>query len=86
MIGNFGDGTIHGFNLFSGKHEGMMLDDTTGQTLTIGGLWALSFGGGSAANNGSTNTLFFSAGPNDEHDGLFGTITAKGTEQPGNSE
>ena len=86
LIGNFGDGAIHGFNLFSGKHEGMMLDDTTGQALTISGLWGLSFGGGSAANNGPTNTLFFTAGPNGENDGLFGMITAKGAEQPGNSQ
>jgi uncharacterized protein (TIGR03118 family) len=86
LIGNFGDGTIHGFNLFNGRHEGAMLDDTTGQTLSIGGLWAISFGGGSAANNGATNTLFFTAGPNDESDGLFGNITANGGEQPGNSQ
>jgi uncharacterized protein (TIGR03118 family) len=86
LIGNFGDGTSDAFNLFSGKHEGEMLDDTTGKPLSISGLWAISFGGGSAANNGPTNTLFFSAGPNDENDGLFGTITANGAEQPGNSQ
>lgn len=63
LIRNFGDGTMHGFNLFNGKHEGEMLDDTTGQPLSISGLWAISFGGGSVANNGPTNTLFFSAGP-----------------------
>jgi hypothetical protein len=28
------------------------------------------------ANNGPTNTLFFTAGPDDETHGLFGTITA----------
>jgi hypothetical protein len=26
--------------------------------------------------NGNPQTLFFTAGPNDENDGLFGTITA----------
>ena len=86
LIGNFGDGTIHGFNLFTGEHEGMMIDDTTGQALVIDGLWAISFGGGNATNNGATNTLFFSAGPNDESDGLLGTLTANGGEQPGNSQ
>jgi hypothetical protein len=28
------------------------------------------------ANNGPTTTLFFTAGPDDESHGLFGTITA----------
>jgi hypothetical protein len=27
-------------------------------------------------NNGSPDTLFFTAGPNDENDGLFGSIKA----------
>ena len=51
MIGNFGDGTINAFNLMTGKHEGTMLDDTTGKAVFIDGLWALSFGG-DATNNG----------------------------------
>lgn len=49
------------------------LQSATGGKLAIDGLWALEFGSG-AANNGSTDTLFFSAGPNGEADGLFGTI------------
>jgi uncharacterized protein (TIGR03118 family) len=86
LIGNFGDGTIHAFNTFTGKHEGMMIDDSTGQTLVIDGLWAISFGGTSPTNNGTTNTLYFTAGPNDEADGLLGTLTANPAEQPGNSQ
>src|SRR6266436_2950426 len=86
LIGNFGDGMIHGFNLFTGNHEGMMIDDITKQALTIDGLWAISFGGVSATNNGQTNTLFFTAGPNDEANGLLGTLTATQSEQPGNSQ
>jgi len=35
----------------------------------------LQFGHGTV-NNGPIDTLFFTAGPNDESDGLFGTITA----------
>jgi hypothetical protein len=40
------------------------------------GLWALTFGGALNSNNtpSSTGTLFFSAGLNDETDGLFGRI------------
>jgi hypothetical protein len=41
--------------------------------LTINGLWALSFANNGAA--GSSTTLYFSAGLNDEADGLFGTLT-----------
>jgi uncharacterized protein (TIGR03118 family) len=84
LIGNFGDGTIHGFNLFTGKHEAAMLDDATGMTLSIGGLWALSFGG-DATSDGLATTLYFSAGANDEADGIFGTLTAA-SDQPGNSQ
>ena len=43
--------------------------------MAVDGLWALEFGHG-APNNGPVNTLFFTAGPNDEQDGLFGSITA----------
>ena len=38
------------------------------------GLWALEFG--NAGNNGTPNDLYFTAGPNDESDGLFGKINA----------
>ncbi|MGZ7099617.1 MAG: TIGR03118 family protein, partial [Candidatus Angelobacter sp.] len=84
LIGNFGDGTIHAFNLFNGRHEGALLD-TQGNRLTIEGLWALSFGG-DAGRSGLATELFFTAGPNDESDGLFGKLTATPAEQRGNSE
>ena len=47
--------------------------------IVIDGLWGLSFGSGGTA-SGPATTLFFSAGPNDEADGLFGTLTAVSTE------
>ena len=43
-----------------------------GGRLAIDGLWALEFG--NIGSNGSPDQLFFTAGPNDEHDGLFGKI------------
>jgi len=86
LIGNFGDGRIHAFNTFTGKHEGMMIDDSTGQPVWIDGLWAISFGGTSAIKNAAVNTLYFTAGPNDEENGLFGTLTASTADQPGNSQ
>jgi uncharacterized protein (TIGR03118 family) len=76
LIGNFGNGKIHAFTEQPNgdfKKDGALRDEN-GKKIAIDGLWALEFGGGSA-NNGDANTLFFTAGPNDEADGLFGTIT-----------
>jgi hypothetical protein len=38
----------------------------------INGLWTLTLGGGAKS---SPDTLYFTAGPNGQTDGLFGTIT-----------
>ena len=72
LIGMFGSGQIAAFNPIDGSFLGLMKgpDDSI---LTIGGLWALGFGAGNA-NSGPYNSLFFTAGPNDENDGLFGTL------------
>ncbi len=48
------------------------LRDANGNPITIDGLWGLRFGNG--GNFGSTNTLYFTAGPNGESDGLFGDL------------
>jgi uncharacterized protein (TIGR03118 family) len=84
LIGNFGDGTINAFNAVSGKFEGTLLD-ANGANLSIDGLWALSFAGNSTK-NGSATELYFTSGPNDEGDGVFGKLTATDTEQRGNTE
>jgi uncharacterized protein (TIGR03118 family) len=85
LIGNFGDGTVNAFNVVTGQFEGKMLATGSSSPLVVDGLWALSFGGNST-NNGSATELFFTAGPNDEGDGLFGKITATNSEQRGNTE
>ena len=72
LVGQFGSGQIAMFDLKHGSFAGL-LRGANGQPLTIDGLWALSFGNGAAA--GPTNTLFFTAGIDDEMHGLFGTIT-----------
>jgi uncharacterized protein (TIGR03118 family) len=72
LVGQFGSGEIAMFDLKHGNFHGL-LRGSNGQPLTIDGLWALSFGNGAAA--GLTNTLFFTAGIDDEEHGLFGTIT-----------
>jgi len=77
LIGNFGDGRI---NAYEPKKDGRFefagqLRTRDHKRLVIDGLWALQFGKGAPA-NGPTSTLFFTAGPDDESHGLFGTIVA----------
>jgi uncharacterized protein (TIGR03118 family) len=73
LVGNVNNGQIHAVNPKSGKVVGV-LKDTTGKVITIPGLWALLFGGGSVANNGNTNQLFFAAGTSNYKTGEFGVI------------
>jgi uncharacterized protein (TIGR03118 family) len=84
LIGNFGDGTIHAFNAFNGKFEGTLLGSGS-DPLSIDGLWAISFAGNNTR-SGSATELYFTAGPNDENNGLFGKVAATATEQRGNTE
>ena len=73
LVGNFGDGRINAFDPTSGKFLGQ-LTDLRGNPLAIEGLWGLIFGNGRFGQR--TNSLFFTAGPNIEKDGLFGRIQA----------
>jgi uncharacterized protein (TIGR03118 family) len=76
LVGNFGDGQINAYA--KGHHDWHhvgTLRSTKGHKLVIDRLWALEFG--NTGSNGDPNTLFFTAGPNDESDGLFGTITPR---------
>jgi uncharacterized protein (TIGR03118 family) len=77
LVGNFGDGEINAYQpQATGTYERVgALKDGDGKPILIDGLWALAFGKG-APNNGPTDTLFFTAGPDDETHGLFGTIRA----------
>jgi uncharacterized protein (TIGR03118 family) len=76
-IGNFGDGMINVYNL---SLRGMSVDarwegafgDTNGNPLVIDGLWALVFGSG--ASGFEKDEIYFTAGPNEEENGLFGSI------------
>jgi uncharacterized protein (TIGR03118 family) len=72
LVGNFGDGTINAFDPKSGAFEGT-LSTGVSHPIVINGLWGLSFGNG--INAGSTNSLYFTAGPGGEQHGLFGKIT-----------
>ena len=76
LIGNFGDGQI---NAYAQQPDGSWeraggLRDASGRQISIDGLWGIGFGNNGAA--GPATTLYFAAGPNDEANGLFGSITA----------
>ena len=71
-IGNFGDGHINAYDPLTGRFIDKVRD-SHGQAIVIDGLWALKFGNG--GNGGLVNTLYFTAGPNDEEDGLFGSLS-----------
>ncbi|HKA35178.1 MAG TPA: TIGR03118 family protein [Thermoanaerobaculia bacterium] len=73
LIGNFGNGHINAFNPVTGEFFDK-LRDGHGQAIVIDGLWALQFGNG--VNGGHSGTLYFTAGPNEEADGLFGSLSS----------
>ena len=70
LVGNFGDGRISAFHPLAPLSFGQLMDEQ-GQAIAIEGLWGLHFG---TATTGGTQTLLFSAGINDEQDGLLGSI------------
>ena len=73
LVGNFGDGRINIYDSASFAFLGQVLGPD-GQPLSIDGLWALSPGNDGSA--GSSQMLYFTAGPGDEEHGLFGVLTA----------
>ena len=78
IVGNFGNGQLHAFR-WDGRHwhPGRRLRGSNDEPIAIDGLWAIEFGGGqNVANDGEANQLFYTAGPDDESGGAFGTIEA----------
>lgn len=74
LVGNFGGaGRICAFDLDSGRYVNDMRDEQ-GRPVAIAGLWGLQFGNGVAL--GDSNALYFAAGPEDETEGLFGSLRA----------
>ena len=78
LVGNFRGDTIAAFNPVTGRFLGNVLN-ADGTTLKIDGLWALRFGNDGGA--GPASTLFFTAGPDNETNGLLGTLTPVATEK-----
>jgi len=66
LVGNFGDGKINAFDIYSGKFLGPLLHRQD-QPLEFSGLWALLF---------FHHRLYFTAGLAEEEHGLFGFVRA----------
>lgn len=72
LVGNFGDGTINAFDPITGALRGTLLN-ALGAPLVNEGLWAITFGNGGPGFD--ANTLYLTAGINDENDGLFASVS-----------
>ena len=70
LVGNFGDGRINAYTP-DGTFAGQLRSH--GRTMVIDGLWALMFPPATATTI-DPNRLYFTAGPDDEKNGLFGYI------------
>jgi len=70
-IGNFGNGHINAYNVDSGEFIDKVRDPKR-KAILIDGLWTITFGNG--GNGGGADTLYFTAGTNDETHGLFGSL------------
>jgi len=72
LIGNFGDGRIHAFDPNTGHLRGTLVD-AKHKPIAIDGLWGLIVGDAVA---GGADSVWFSAGPDDESHGLLGVLRA----------
>ena len=72
---NTNTGTINGFNLTTGAFVGTIVN-AQNKPIMINQLWGIEFGGGTPS-NGKTNQLFYTAGPKNNLNGLFGVISFK---------
>ena len=90
LIGQFaGGGTtqssgyIAAYDLATGEFDGL-LEDASGNPIAINGIWGISPGNVSPANNDAAGApaseLYFAAGPNHGSGGLFGYLKAAATD------
>ncbi len=76
LVGNFGDGKINiveakNHGRFQHQISGQVKNAANGRTLVIPGLWALTSG---TASTGGVDSIWFSAGIDDETHGLLGVL------------
>ncbi|HTZ69787.1 MAG TPA: TIGR03118 family protein [Acetobacteraceae bacterium] len=70
LVGNFGDGHITAFTPALTEVAQLKIGK---KAAAIDGLWALIVGNGGSG--GSASDIYFTAGPNDEANGLFGSLS-----------
>jgi uncharacterized protein (TIGR03118 family) len=71
LVANFGDGTIAAFDTTTATFRDY-LRDASGKPIVIDKIWGLAFGNGVSL--GDADSLYFTAGPNEEQDGIFGRL------------
>lgn len=76
LVGNFGDGKIVAFSPEKKTYVDMMRNES-GKAIVIDKLWGILFGNGESL--GDKNALYYAAGPNDEKDGVFGSLRVQRT-------
>ena len=72
LVGNFGDGTVSAYRVADHKYLGQ-LRSAAGGKLKIDGLWGLAAGGD--AQGADPTKVYFTAGPQEETHGLFGSLS-----------
>ncbi len=71
LVANFGDGHITAYNPTTRAFVDFVRN-AKGKLVKIDKVWGLLFGNGESL--GDKNALYFAAGPDDEKDGLFGSL------------
>ncbi len=71
LVANFGDGTVAGYDTATRQFVDY-LRDAEGKPVVIDKIWGLVFGNG--ASLGDRDALYYTAGPDDEKDGVFGSL------------
>jgi uncharacterized protein (TIGR03118 family) len=72
LVGNFGDGTVSAYRIGSGSFITQLHQPHGAGRLRIDGLWALTQGTG--ALNADPTKIYFTAGPQGETHGVFGSL------------
>jgi uncharacterized protein (TIGR03118 family) len=83
LIGNFGGGSINAIDLNSGNLLGQ-LRDAHSNVITNASLWELLFD--ADGRTGNPNTLYLTAGLNNEQHGLFAAIATNDTQTPSGAD
>ena len=84
LVGNFGDGTISAYDIT--KTDGFIdqMKDANGAVITNASLWELAFD--PSGQTGDPNTMYVTAGLNNEMHGLFAAITANSAPPPAGAD